>query len=197
MIRDEQKEMAHEVVIRARILAAGGYSGCYNGCAYFMVASPGHSAGLLRSPLNEQTAIVSGTFLFDSQTQTYLDWNFNVSGYTGPVAPLNGMFTPGTSNIVIGGPTFLHLMSPSNQADLVLTFGFFTIGGIVEVPLTDLGGDVPVLISNSPRFLSFFAGANSVVSSVPEPAAGVLMVMGAAILCLSKPGLFRRRARKT
>jgi hypothetical protein len=35
------------------------------------------------------------------------------------------------------------------------------------------------------------------VSSVPEPAAGVLMVMGAAILCLSKPGLFRRRARKT
>lgn len=147
-------------------------------------------------PLNQQTATVSGTFLFDWQTLSYLDWSFDIAGYTSPLTPLNGTLDPATSQVVVGGPTFLHLEYASGQADLVLTFAFVTIGGLVEVPLPPPGGTAPVLVSNSARFVSFFSTAQpGVVSSVPEPVAGVLVLAGAVCLCLWKKVRSPARAR--
>lgn len=154
--------------------------------------SPVTLQGCCISPLNLQSAVLSGTFVFDSQTLTYTDWNFNISAYTDPVAAMNGTLTPATSSLILGGPTFLHLLHASQQADLVLSFGFTTFGGFVETPLPPLGGTVPLAVSDSSRFVSFFANAVSTASSVPEPTAGFLVLVGAAILCIRKPVRFRR-----
>lgn len=143
-------------------------------------------------PLNEQHAVVSGTFLFDALTNTYSDWKSNISGYTPPVEHLNAVLTPATSSIRVGGPTFLDLAYTGDIGGLVLTFGYLTTGGVIEVPITDLGGTVPALVSNYSRLVSFSASSlPTSVSSVPEPAAGALVLVAAAVLCLWRPGRHR------
>ena len=147
-------------------------------------------------PLNEQHGLLSGTFLFDWQTQTFSNWNFDISGYTLPVEHLNALLTPATSSVMVQNGSFLHLTYAGDVGDLVLTFGYLT----VEVPLTSFGGTVPVIATNSSRLVSFFAssfaGSVASVSNVPEPAAGALVLIAGAVLCLWKPGRFRRTASK-
>jgi hypothetical protein len=186
------KLSSHAAGLLLLSIAAGGV----NAAPILWSLPPVALQGCCIPPLNEQKAEVSGTFVFDWQTLTYSGWEFTISGYTAPVAPLNGTLTPATSTILTSSPAFLHLVYASNQADLVLTFAFVTFGGLIEVPLPPFGGEAPVLVSNSARFVSFSAFSSGAVSSVPEPVAGVLVLVGGAILCMSKPGWFRRGTRK-
>ena len=162
--------------------------------------SPLTLQGCCIPPLNEQHGVLSGTFLFDWQTQTFSNWSFDISGYTSPVEHLNAVLTPATSSVMVQNGSFLHLTYAGDIGDLVLTFGYLTTFGVVEVPLTSFGGNVPVIASNSSRLVSFFAssfGGNvASLSNVPEPAAGALVLIAGAVLCLWKPGRFRRTASK-
>ena len=146
------------------------------------------------APPNSQQGLLSGSFIFDPQTMIYSDWEFAISGFSSPVAALNATLTPATSSIVIGAPDFLHITYLGQQADLVMMFGFFTMGGVIPVPLSSFGGTVPVLISNSARFESFSANGSGHVSAVPEPMGGILVVAGAALLCFSRRSGSGKRA---
>jgi hypothetical protein len=159
--------------------------------------APVNLQGCCIPPLNQQQGLVSGAFFFDSDTQTYTNWSFNVSGYTSPLEHLNAALTPSTSSVSVGGSTFLDLTYAGSVGDLVLEFGYLTTFGVIDVPLTSFGGTVPVLVTNSSRLVSFsaFASGGS-ASSVPEPAAGVLVLAAAALLCVLEPGQFRRRANR-
>jgi hypothetical protein len=159
--------------------------------------SPVNLQGCCIPPLNQQQGLASGTFSFDWDTQTYTDWSLHISGYTSPLEHLNAVLTPATSSVSVGGSTFLDLTYAGNVGDLVLEFGYLTTFGVIDVPLTSFGGTVPVLVTNSSRLVSFSAFASDgSASSVPEPAAGVLVLVSAAILCLWKPGSFCRKAKR-
>jgi hypothetical protein len=121
--------------------------------------------------------------LFDPKTETYLDWKFDISGYTGHVEPLNGMVTPANSSLQFSGA--------GNSRELVLTYvsDEVFLGLSFAVPLTSSGIDVPVIIAtnaDAAHFNSFDADGRGTVSSVPEPVAGVVVLAVATILCISK-----------
>jgi hypothetical protein len=137
-------------------------------------------------PAGDQLADISGSFQFDPSTGTYPGWHFDISGYTSPVEHLNGVLTPATSTLVGSGSTFLQLSYGPNLGHLLLTFG---------VSLISFRGDVPVTVVNASRLVSFSASSSTEASpSVPEPVAGALVLVGAIVLCLWKPGRFRGNA---
>jgi hypothetical protein len=144
--------------------------------------------------------IASGFFTYDADTNTYSNWNIDVSAFGAGFNQGNAVATPATSSIqpaffgIYGppGPTTFGLSYSSDQA--LLWLGFF------HQPLTNSGGIVDVsatVLDAGNVFYSWYAGGTASAAAVPEPAS-VLLLLGGGVLCvicmfLHQRG-FRRRA---
>ena len=141
-------------------------------------------------------ATVQGTYLFDWETFTYSNWNLTVSGYPQQLESMNVSYTPANSTTPPPSPYILQLYDTQMSQYLSLSFGslgsysYGSYGSYRPPPITTR----QVQISNGSGFYSFFASGNGVVvSSVPEPLTGVLVLVGAAALCLRDPRRWRSR----
>lgn len=140
------------------------------------------------------SGLVSGDFYYDAQTNVYSAWSFTVSGLSSPGDGLNAILTPGNSQAVgaYGYEFNLHY-TPALHL-LHLDFSSFS-SSLAGGPLTDAGGIIGTSVQVStilPSFGSFGVYGSSVVTGqppdnlVPEPAAGVLVLLGAVALCFWK-----------
>jgi hypothetical protein len=130
-----------------------------------------------------QGGVASGFFSYDADANTYAAWNITISGFG--FAPANGLLTPLTSSTYLPPtPTFFSLSYSSDQALLFLSF--FDPATLDPRPLTNAGGVLNVsatVVDAGNVFYSWFGGGT--VSSVPEPASAIFVLIGGAVLCIA------------
>ncbi|HYO83490.1 MAG TPA: hypothetical protein VES20_18965 [Bryobacteraceae bacterium] len=154
-----------------------------------------------------QGVAVEGWFSFDYDTESYTDWQFLISGHDETTADMNATLSPENSAVLFGNRYGLELgyggVLPSI---LSVTPGYLYMGtSFVHQPISPAGALTPVLVRNiSPRTsftfsyggsfsfgsFSFPSGvelsATNVITAVPEPVTGVLVLVSAAALCLMR-----------
>jgi len=118
----------------------------------------------------------SGFFTYDADTNTYSDWNIDVSDFGAGFNQGNALVTPATSSLQFATPQLFDLSYSSSQAFFDLFF---------VVPLTDSGGDVEVFANVVDAGNAFYSWqAPGTASAVPEPASAVFLLAGIGFCAL-------------